>query len=110
MYASVRRYYGATALIEALAARRDEIHALLASVPGFVAYYCLRSGDELTTVSICRDRAGTDETAFRAADWVRANLPPNAVASPEVTTAELLLDFAASPPPAYSPGRGAMHG
>lgn len=47
------------------------------------------------TVSLCRDRAGTDETTRRAAQWVRDTLPAGAVGAPEITEGETFLDFAA---------------
>jgi len=47
------------------------------------------------TVSLCRDRAGTDETTRRAAQWVRDTLPAGAVGAPEITEGDAFLDFAA---------------
>lgn len=113
MYASLRRYQGARPLIDALDRRAGEVRELLGSVPGFVAYYGMRDGDALTTVSICGDRAGCDETVRRAAEWVRTQLPAGSVPTPEVTTAEVFLDFAAQPPApagAFAPRSGGMHG
>jgi hypothetical protein len=66
----------------------------LTSVDGFVAYYAARGeGDTVTTVSICRDSAGTQETTLRAAALVHEMLPDTTMSSPQVSTGEVVLRF-----------------
>ena len=48
--------------------------ALISGVPGFVSYAAVRGGVGGVTVTVCEDKAGTDESARRAADWVKENL------------------------------------
>jgi hypothetical protein len=96
MYAVIRRYTGAAPLIEALDRTPQEVERLMSGAPGFVAYHAVRAGDTLVTVSICQDRAGTDETTRQAALWVRDNLPAGSVGAPEITEGEAFLNFAAS--------------
>ena len=91
MYAVVRRYSGAAALADAMARDRQGIEELLRGVPGFVAYYAVRAGDELATVTVCDDQAGTQESSRRAAEWVRQNLPGGAAAAPEVVEGEVFV-------------------
>ena len=55
MHAVVRRYRGASALNDLLAERAQDVERLLSDVPGFVAYYAIRAGDELATVTVCDD-------------------------------------------------------
>lgn len=93
MYGVVRRYTGAAALGDALAQRSNEVEELLRGVPGFVAYYAIRAGDGLATVTICRDQAGTQESSRRAAEWVRQNLPGTSIGSPEITEGEVFLQL-----------------
>ena len=95
MYAVIRRYTGAAPLIEALDRTPQEIERVMTAVPGFVAYHAVRAGDTLVTVSVCNDRAGTDETTRQAAKWVRDNVPAGAVGAPEITEGEAFLNFAA---------------
>lgn len=95
MYAVIRRYTSAAPLIEAMDRASQEIERLMTAVPGFVAYHAIRTGDTVVTVSVCRDRAGTEETTRRAAEWVRDHLPAGAVGAPEVTAGESFVDFAA---------------
>ena len=96
MHTVIRRYTGAATLIEELDRKRQEVERLIATVPGFIAYHAVRVGDTLVTVSICRDRSGTDETTRRAAQWLRDSLPAGAVGAPETSDGEAFLNFVAS--------------
>lgn len=89
----VRQYEGASALGDAMAERADEVKELLTGVDGFVAYYAARDGDAVTTVSVCRDSAGTEETTRRAAAFIREILPGTTMSPPRVGTGEVILSF-----------------
>jgi ABC-type Fe3+-hydroxamate transport system substrate-binding protein len=93
MYAVVRRYKGATALFDELARREQDVRSVIQGVPGFVAYYLVRSDDGGATITICQDQSGTAESTRRAADWVRQNVPAAAGNPPEVTEGEVLFNF-----------------
>jgi hypothetical protein len=93
MHAVVRRYRGASALNELLGQRSQDVEQLLRDVPGFVAYYAIRDGDELATVTVCEDQAGTQESSRRAAEWVRQNLTGGTVGTPEITEGEAFIHF-----------------
>src|SRR5256714_6960180 len=86
MYAIVRSYSGdgASELFDQLEQRNDEIKELIGGIPGFVSYTALRSDDGGSTVTVCQDKTGTDESSRRAAEWVRENI--SATANPPVTT------------------------
>ena len=90
MHGVVRRYRGASALGDAMAGRSQEVRDIIGGVPGFVAYYAVRSGDEVATITVCEDRAGTQESSRRAAEWVRQNLPGVAV-TPETVEGEVFV-------------------
>jgi hypothetical protein len=94
MYAVLRRYAD-RAVLEAIAARQADVEAVLRGVPGFVAYYALRSGEGGVTVTLCQDQAGTAESTRRAAAWVRENVSAAAGSPPEVTEGEVFIDFSA---------------
>ena len=95
MYVVVRRYTGASALVDAMTQRQHEVRELLTTVPGFRAYYAARSGDGggVTTVTVCDDKAGTTESTRRAGEWVRANVAGGSIAPPEVTEGETYINF-----------------
>jgi hypothetical protein len=65
MYAVVRAYsgQGAAELFDLLEQREEDVRALITGVPGFVSYAAFRSGDGGVTVTVCEDKAGTDESS-----------------------------------------------
>lgn len=94
MYAVVRRYAGASALADALIRHEAEVREILRSVPGFKAYYALRTREgAIATMTICEDQAGTQESSRRAAEWVRNNLAGLSIGPPEIVEGETFLSF-----------------
>ena len=93
MYAVVRRYKGTSQLFDELARRQADVQQLLQSVPGFVSYHLVRSGDGGASITVCQDQAGTSESTRRAADWVRQNVPGASGSPPEVIEGEVLYTF-----------------
>lgn len=93
MYLVIRRWTNAAALADAMQEREQEVSGLIRGVPGFVAYYATRDGDTVTTITVCNDRAGTQESTRRAREWVERNLSGAALGAPEVTEGETYLAF-----------------
>jgi hypothetical protein len=95
MYVVVRRYTGASALVDAMIQREQEVRDLIGAVPGFRAYYAARTGDAggVATITICDTKEGTDESVRRAADWVRANMSGASISPPEITEGETYINF-----------------
>jgi hypothetical protein len=94
MYVVVRSYseQGASALFDLLGEREDDVKTLIGGVPGFVSYAAFRSGDGGMTVTICQDKAGTDESSRRAAEWVKENVNTT-VDPPAITEGSTVLQF-----------------
>ena len=69
MYAVVRTYSGrgADEVFDVIVRFEVEVKELFESIPGFVSYTAVHSGNGGTTVSVCEDKTGTDETVRRAA-------------------------------------------
>ena len=93
MYAVTRMYTGASSLIDAIGRRSKEVENVIGSVPGFVAYYAIKSGGSLTTVTVCEDQAGVDETTRRAAAWVRENVADANISAPSVSSGEVFVSL-----------------
>jgi hypothetical protein len=95
MYLVVRRYNGASALVDAMIQREQEVRDLISTVPGFRAYYAARTGDggAVATVTVCDSKEGTDESVRRAADWVRTNMSGASIGAPEITEGETYITF-----------------
>ena len=93
MYVVVRKWANAAALADAMVQRQQEVTDLIRGVPGFVAYYAVRDGDAVTTVSVYRNREGAQESTRLAREWVKQNLHGAAIAAPEVTEGETFIQF-----------------
>ena len=53
MYIVVRTWTDAGSLADEMLKRQDEVTGLIKGVPGFVAYFATRTGDTLTSVTVC---------------------------------------------------------
>ncbi len=87
MHAMVRTYTGpgAQQLFEVLEARKADVEANLRNVPGLVSYTLVRSGDGGMSVTVCKDRAGVEESMKVAREWIQKNAP-NVLANPPTIT------------------------
>lgn len=94
MYVVVRSYseQGASALFDVMSRREEDVKALISEVPGFVSYAAFRSGGDGVTVTVCQDKAGTDESSRRAAEWVKDNVTTT-VDPPAITEGSTVLQF-----------------
>ena len=94
MYVVVRRYAAASALVDVMVQREQEVRDLISTVPGFRAYYAARTGGGgVMTVTVCDGKEGTDESVRRAADWVRANTAGTSISPPEIAEGETYITF-----------------
>jgi hypothetical protein len=95
MYVVVRRYTGAAALVDVMVQREQEVRDLISSVPGFRAYYAVRTdaAGGVATVTVCDSKEGTDESIRRAAEWIGANASGTTGGPPEITEGEAYISF-----------------
>jgi hypothetical protein len=94
MYATVRTYSNAAALVDALVARQDELDGVIGAIDGFRAYYAIRTPDGgAVTISVFDDQAGAEESTRAAAERVAANLPDLSLSPPQVTTGEVAVSL-----------------
>ena len=94
MHAVVRRYsgQGASQLFDELDQNRSEVERVIRGVPGLVQYAVIRTADGGLSVTICQDKAGTDESVRIAADWIRQNVKAQAN-PPEVTEGDIVVQL-----------------
>ena len=94
MYAVVRTYSGpgASEIFDVIEQREEDVKALITGVPGFVNYAAVRSGEGGVTVTVCEDKAGTDESSRRAAEFVKENVSTTAN-PPTITEGNTVLQF-----------------
>ena len=75
MYAIVRNYSGAGAkqLFDVLERQVADVEATLRKVRGLVTYTLVRSGDGGMSITVCKDKAGADESVKVAREWIKKN-------------------------------------
>lgn len=95
MHAVVRQYTGngAKDLMDVLEARKTDVEALIRGVNGFVAYQLIRTSDGGLSVTICQDKAGTDESLKVASDWIRQNATIAGLAAPTVSEGNVIVQI-----------------
>ena len=94
MYGAIRTYRVTD--VEELSRRvRDEFVPMVRDVPGFIAYYVIDGGGgEISSVTICEDHEGVEESTARAADWVGDRIASLIESGPEIRIGEVTVDHA----------------
>jgi heme-degrading monooxygenase HmoA len=92
MYAVIRNYPGNKELADQLAARKDEVVALVSGIEGFQAYYLLRTDDGCASVTVYDDAAGADESVRAAREWMGENAAELNATTPDVMSGEVVVD------------------
>jgi hypothetical protein len=93
MHAVLRSYPGNSELADALAARADEVKAVISDVPGVRGYYLIRTAEGTVSVTVADDAAGTEASNAAAASWLRENLPDLAVGPPQTSAGEVVISL-----------------
>jgi hypothetical protein len=95
MHAVVRNYSGAGAkqLVDLLEQRKADVEANLRKVPGLVSYTLLRSGDGGMSVTVCKDKAGADESLKVAREWIKKNAATIQASPPAVTEGSVIVQI-----------------
>ena len=95
MHAVVRNYSGAGAkqLFDLLEQRKVEVEAVIRKVPGLVSYTLVRSGDGGMSVTVCKDKAGADESLKVARDWIKKNASTIQASPPAVMEGSVIVQI-----------------
>jgi hypothetical protein len=95
MYTVVRSYFGkgAKELFDVLEKNKADVEKTLRSVKGLVSYTLVRSADGGFSVTVCNDKAGTDESLEKAKDWIARNAAGTGVAAPKVSEGSVVFDL-----------------
>ena len=75
MHAVMRDYSGdgAKKLFDILEKRTAEVKEVIMPIKGFVSYSLVRTARGGFSITICQDKAGTDESIRVARDWIAKN-------------------------------------
>jgi hypothetical protein len=82
---------GAKELFDKLEKHTEDVEKLMRSVKGFVGYTLVRSGDGGYSVTVCKDKAGVDESVQKAKDWIAKNAATTGVAAPKVSEGAVIM-------------------
>ncbi|UVF21492.1 hypothetical protein HPT29_010400 [Microvirga terrae] len=93
MHAVIRTYsgQGAKELFDLLEKRTSDVEGLMRTVTGFVSYALIRTGDGGIPITVCQDKAGTDESVQKAREWVGQNASDIGASAPKVTDGPVIL-------------------
>ncbi len=93
MHTVVRSYSGkgAKELFDVLEKNKADVEKTLRSVKSLVSYTLVRSADGGFSVTVCNDKAGTDESLEKARDWIAKNAAGTGVAAPKVSEGSVVL-------------------
>ncbi len=95
MHTVIRSYSGsgASALFDLLEASKPDVENLIRAVSGFVSYSLVRTADGGVSVTVCQDKAGTDESLQLARDWIQEHGADLSVDPPTVTEGSNILQL-----------------
>lgn len=93
MFASIRKYNSAPLLVDELLKKQSDLESALRPVPGFHAYYLLKTIDGAVSMTVCDNKAGADESNRMEATWLKDKLPTFANRAPEITSGEVRIHF-----------------
>ena len=95
MHAVVRMYSssGAKKLFDVLETRKNDVEDLIRPIKGFVSYSLIRTADGGASVTVCQDKAGTEESLRVAADWIRQNASGTGASAPTVLEGPVILQL-----------------
>lgn len=99
MHAVARTYSGkgAKELFDFIEKRQKDVEDLLRSVKGFVSYTAARSDEGGFTVTVCQDKAGTDESKQKAKEWIAKNASDIGASAPIISEGSVILHALSQP-------------
>lgn len=95
VYATIRSYDDPK-LADQLKGYSDEIESLISEVSGFRSYFVIRTDNGCSTVTICDDQSGTDESTKVASEWLRDHASEITASAPQISSGEVLFHMGAT--------------
>jgi hypothetical protein len=101
MHAVIRNYSGKAAkkLIDIVEKNKAEVEKLMRPIKGFVSYSLVRTSKGGFSVTVCRDKVGTDESTRAARDWIAKNAGKTGAARPALSEGSVILHLNPQPLP-----------
>jgi hypothetical protein len=80
-------------LFDLLEKNKADVEKTMGSVKGLLSYTLVRSEDGGFSVTVCNDKAGTDDSLEKARDWIAKNAAGISVAAPKVSEGSTVVDL-----------------
>jgi len=95
MHAVLRTYSGSAGkdLFGLLEKRKADVESAMRDVPGLVSYTLVRTGDGGVSVTVCKDKAGTEASMRVAKEWIQKNASNISSAPPAVAEGPVLVQI-----------------
>ncbi len=95
MHAVIRSYSGTGAkeLFDLLDANKPDVEKELRTVKGLVSYALIRTAEGGVSVTICKDKAGADQSVQVARQWIQKNAGDLKTNPPAVSEGAVLLQL-----------------
>ena len=93
MHTTVRAYSGkgAREFFDLLEKSKADVEKTMRSVKGLVSFTLVHSADGGFSVTVCNDKAGTEESVQKARDWIAKNAAGTGVAAPNLYEGSVVL-------------------
>jgi hypothetical protein len=93
MHAVTRTYSGSGAreLFDLLEERASEVESMMQSIEGFRSYVLVRTAEGGTSVTVCDEKAGVDESVRRAKAWIEENASALRAGAPIISEGPVIL-------------------
>ena len=101
MHAVLRNYSGkgTKALFDVIEKNKAEVEKVIRPIKGFVSYSLVRTSKGGFSVTVCKDKAGTDESIRAARDWITKNARDTGAAKPTISEGSVILHVNPQPLP-----------
>jgi len=90
MYATIRLYPGMAGQSGRFAAHRVELENLMQSVSGILSFHLIETPEGVAIVTVCHDRACSDEAASHLLRWTDDRVPDLVHREPLVVGGEVI--------------------
>lgn len=70
-----------------------DVGSLIRTVTGFVGYSLIRTDDGGISVTVCQDRAGTEESVQKVKDWIGQNVSNIGASASKVSERPVILQL-----------------
>lgn len=95
MQVVIRNYSGkgAKELFDVLEKSKAQVSGWMGTVKGLVSYTLARTPDGGFSVTVCKDKAGIDESVQKAKEWISKNAPGTGASAPQVSNGTVIANL-----------------